>query len=120
VKIAEKTEPPFELKVPALRPGVFTLTVRTTDNLEAVAAAQCHITSSGAGTNRFLFPKYENGLFQAFFSAHYFDDFAIEAKSAQGNWNEIGRLTRTNFSGVIVDPNADGQSRLYRAVQISQ
>ena len=65
------------------------------------------------------FPKYENGVFSFSFMANYFDDFAIQSGTADGNWSEIARLTRTNFSGQIVDPNADGGSRFYRAVQVS-
>src|SRR4051812_29546807 len=86
VKLAEQTTPPFTLKVPGLRPGSYTLTVRTTDDLQAVATAQCHVTATGGETNKFLFPKYENGVFSFSFMANYFDDFAIQSGTADGNW----------------------------------
>jgi uncharacterized repeat protein (TIGR01451 family) len=119
VKLAEKTCPPFTLKVPALRPGSYRLTVRSTDNLEAISVAQRTITTREIVTNKFLFPEYQSDAFQFAFSAHYFTDFVIEAGNP-GNWSEIARLTRTNFSGVVIDSGAaSAKNRFYRAVQVS-
>ena len=117
VKVSESASSPFNFSLPQLRPGTFTLTVVATDSLGAHSAAQAHITSRQSSTNSFVAPRFNAGHFSASFSGDYLNDYAIQASSPGRPWVEIGRLTRTNFSGEFSDPDAAlFPARLYRAL----
>jgi hypothetical protein len=117
VKLAELTSPPYTVSVPALRPGSYVITVRSTDNLFGSSTAQAKISTSEVSTNKFYNPEFRTDGFHYFFTAHYFDDFLIEVTEPGGTWNEFTRLTRTNFSAAFID-HTKSPARFFRAVQL--